>query len=105
MIRRPPRSTQSRSSAASDVYKRQLADDRTPEDPGEEVVAGPSGGQARPRTGAASRYWSSTAEPASYSGLTRSATCSVPDLSLIHISEPTRRTPISYAVFCLKKKK
>src|SRR5664279_6254154 len=31
----------------------------------------------------------------------------VPDspLSLIHISEPTRRTPISYAVFCLKKKK
>ena len=29
----------------------------------------------------------------------------VKDLSLIHISEPTRRTPISYAVFCLKKKK
>src|SRR5665647_2891123 len=28
-----------------------------------------------------------------------------PDLSLIHISEPTRRTPNSYAVFCLKKKK
>ena len=28
-----------------------------------------------------------------------------PGLSLIHISEPTRRTPISYAVFCLKKKK
>src|SRR5665647_3758472 len=27
-----------------------------------------------------------------------------PPLSLIHISEPTRRTPISYAVFCLKKK-
>ena len=26
MIRRPPRSTQSRSSAASDVYKRQLED-------------------------------------------------------------------------------
>src|SRR5665647_3826324 len=26
-----------------------------------------------------------------------------PCLSLIHISEPTRRTPISYAVFCLKK--
>ena len=29
----------------------------------------------------------------------------VKNLSLIHISEPTRRTPISYAVFCLKKKK
>ena len=26
------------------------------------------------------------------------------DLSLIHISEPTRPEPISYAVFCLKKK-
>src|SRR5664279_169125 len=25
----------------------------------------------------------------------------IPALSLIHISEPTRRTPISYAVFCL----
>ena len=25
-------------------------------------------------------------------------------LSLIHISEPTRRYAISYAVFCLKKK-
>src|SRR5665647_3109502 len=31
--------------------------------------------------------------------------CTVVSLSLIHISEPTRRTPISYAVFCLKKKK
>ena len=30
--------------------------------------------------------------------------CSLVKLSLIHISEPTRRTPISYAVFCLKKK-
>src|SRR5450756_4200 len=28
----------------------------------------------------------------------------VPDLSLIHISEPTRLGMISYAVFCLKKK-
>src|SRR5450756_2667084 len=28
-----------------------------------------------------------------------------PDLSLIHISEPTRLGMISYAVFCLKKKK
>src|SRR5660397_297399 len=29
----------------------------------------------------------------------------VADLSLIHISEPTRLRRISYAVFCLKKKK
>ena len=28
-----------------------------------------------------------------------------PNLSLIHISEPTRLRRISYAVFCLKKKK
>ena len=32
-------------------------------------------------------------------------TTAIIGLSLIHISEPTRRTPISYAVFCLKKKK
>ena len=29
---------------------------------------------------------------------------SLESLSLIHISEPTRRRGISYAVFCLKKK-
>ena len=33
------------------------------------------------------------------------ATQAVEDLSLIHISEPTRPLYISYAVFCLKKKK
>src|SRR5674476_1154263 len=31
--------------------------------------------------------------------------CCARDLSLIHISEPTRQAEISYAVFCLKKKK
>eukprot|EP00658_Telonema_sp_P-2_P026768 TRINITY_DN20836_c0_g1_i1.p1 TRINITY_DN20836_c0_g1~~TRINITY_DN20836_c0_g1_i1.p1 ORF type:complete len:284 (+),score=55.16 TRINITY_DN20836_c0_g1_i1:378-1229(+) len=31
--------------------------------------------------------------------------CTVQQLSLIHISEPTRLLSISYAVFCLKKKK
>ena len=39
MIRRPPRSTQSRSSAASDVYKRQL----NKYDVGELSEAGPAG--------------------------------------------------------------
>ena len=29
----------------------------------------------------------------------------IKDLSLIHISEPTRQAEISYDVFCLKKKK
>src|SRR5680860_977097 len=38
-------------------------------------------------------------------GMTDHPLIAVEDLSLIHISEPTRRTPISYAVFCLKKKK
>src|SRR5678809_1391743 len=32
-------------------------------------------------------------------------TAQVRNLSLIHISEPTRQAEISYAVFCLKKKK
>src|SRR5678809_61540 len=34
----------------------------------------------------------------------RSTTHRVVNLSLIHISEPTRQAEISYAVFCLKKK-
>src|SRR5674476_1532939 len=33
------------------------------------------------------------------------STIYVYNLSLIHISEPTRQAEISYAVFCLKKKK
>src|SRR5678809_629208 len=32
-------------------------------------------------------------------------TITIEELSLIHISEPTRQAEISYAVFCLKKKK
>ena len=50
-------------------------------------------------------------ETAGCTGCTRVGVCgkkpdlaAMQDLSLIHISEPTRRTPISYAVFCLKKK-
>ena len=43
MIRRPPRSTQSRSSAASDVYKRQLQD----ETPGAQGENGLPGGPKR----------------------------------------------------------
>src|SRR5665809_158385 len=76
MIRRPPRSTQSRSSAASDVYKRQP--------------------KSSPTT--------SPADRASRSARRR-VTPSDTTLSLIHISEPTRLRRISYAVFCLKKKK
>src|SRR5678809_1624484 len=68
MIRRPPRSTLDRSSAASDVYKRQ----------GPATVKHPK-----------------AIFHVTYAGI----------LSLIHISEPTRQAEISYAVFCLKKKK
>ena len=82
MIRRPPRSTQSRSSAASDVYKRQVQ-------------------------GASDRRGGSAALSARIAGFPGRG--SIPpsrlDLSLIHISEPTRLLSISYAVFCLKKKK
>src|SRR5450756_2779427 len=38
-------------------------------------------------------------------GWPRQAPAGPPALSLIHISEPTRLGMISYAVFCLKKKK
>src|SRR5450756_3034820 len=104
MIRRPPRSTQSRSSAASDVYKRQVL---------VEVVLGDAYGRgqvvegvaqdADPEVGCerggeeqqeqADRTAGRPREPARLR------------LSLIHISEPTRLGMISYAVFCLKKKK
>ena len=36
---------------------------------------------------------------------TREDVVEISGLSLIHISEPTRQAEISYAVFCLKKKK
>src|SRR5678815_6049487 len=38
-------------------------------------------------------------------GFAKAAAGVLLDLSLIHISEPTRLLSISYAVFCLKKKK
>src|SRR5678809_1629217 len=79
MIRRPPRSTLDRSSAASDVYKRQ---------------APPS-----------ARSWRASRRSGRRPGGTPPASSrSPPPLSLIHISEPTRQAEISYAVFCLKKK-
>ena len=81
MIRRPPRSTQSRSSAASDVYKRQELYGFTPEE---------ALGKRIPEL--------VTFE---YPGTSNEEVFS---LSLIHISEPTRLLSIPYAVFCLKKK-
>mgnify|MGYP003381491729 CR=1 FL=1 len=67
MIRRPPRSTLDRSSAASDVYKRQHGH------PADLVPV-----RARPRTAGDAV------------GGRRRGDGRVPGLSLIHISEPTR---------------
>ena len=89
MIRRPPRSTLSSSSAASDVYKRQVWENV----PG--VLSSNRGRDfatfltAMGKIGYGFAY---RVLDAQY-------------LSLIHISEPTRQAEISYAVFCLKKKK
>ena len=82
MIRRPPRSTQSRSSAASDVYKRQMQGHTLMQAIARvnRIYKGKAGGLIVDYIGIAS------------------------DLSLIHISEPTRLLSTSYAVFCLKKK-
>src|SRR5674476_316153 len=44
-------------------------------------------------------------EPVSLEGITGVGLHADIGLSLIHISEPTRQAEISYAVFCLKKKK
>ena len=83
MIRRPPRSTQSRSSAASDVYKRQARIEH------DALAALETDGDAVGLDGAEHDR----------------QIAGVLVLSLIHISEPTRLLSISYAVFCLKKKK
>ena len=80
-IRRPPISTQSRSSAASDVYKRQL-------DLG---LA-----QSAPTARWGEQPLAVVRDNGRWFALF--------GLSLIHISEPTRLLSNSYAVFCLKKK-
>src|SRR5680860_1862946 len=105
MIRRPPRSTQSRSSAASDVYKRQDTDavHVQAQDHGFSLdsfhpeVEGTRSADGRVAVEMYVRHPCLDALPENVTQFLL--------LSLIHISEPTRRTPISYAVFCLKKKK
>src|SRR5660398_283559 len=76
MTRPPPRCTPLYSSAASDVYKRQPMN--TIENQFKQL-----------RLQGMYITWKALMET----------------LSLIHISEPTRLRRISYAVFCLKKKK
>eukprot|EP00658_Telonema_sp_P-2_P005361 TRINITY_DN12004_c0_g1_i2.p2 TRINITY_DN12004_c0_g1~~TRINITY_DN12004_c0_g1_i2.p2 ORF type:complete len:119 (-),score=33.09 TRINITY_DN12004_c0_g1_i2:51-407(-) len=108
MIRRPPRSTLSSSSAASDVYKRQVLWHRDIS-----VAIFPERWfnlriRRRRCTTLCLRLLyillihvrAGGLELLAEVGLVR-----VLKLSLIHISEPTRLLSISYAVFCLKKKK
>src|SRR5450756_1252503 len=109
MIRRPPRSTQSRSSAASDVYKRQ----HHVEQLGLLEIARVSG--LRHEYQAGGRHVALEHERRVEAGLVfvaaddegrHPALCHLllevaerrAQLSLIHISEPTRLGMISYAV-------
>src|SRR5674536_382932 len=95
MIRRPPRSTLSSSSAASDVYKRQA--DYNVWNP-ERVQ-----GQSPPYT---QQVTDEPPQPTAgaFVSVAPARLLDTPMLSLIHISEPTRLLSSSYAVFCLKKK-
>eukprot|EP00658_Telonema_sp_P-2_P075732 TRINITY_DN6542_c0_g1_i5.p1 TRINITY_DN6542_c0_g1~~TRINITY_DN6542_c0_g1_i5.p1 ORF type:complete len:111 (+),score=49.49 TRINITY_DN6542_c0_g1_i5:103-435(+) len=95
MIRRPPRSTLSSSSAASDVYKRQVLE-----------VAGVTDNELSLAglTLVLDAIELSVDEVDLIDSGAEHVGTTV-DLSLIHISEPTRLLSISYAVFCLKKKK
>eukprot|EP00658_Telonema_sp_P-2_P071247 TRINITY_DN60545_c0_g1_i1.p2 TRINITY_DN60545_c0_g1~~TRINITY_DN60545_c0_g1_i1.p2 ORF type:complete len:114 (+),score=27.80 TRINITY_DN60545_c0_g1_i1:31-372(+) len=109
MIGGRPRSTLSSSSAASDVYKRQLQAALIQREVSSHPP--PQGGHLRigdlPQsvpTGATSQF---AQLPTSYlrTIFIDNSKERVGKLSLIHISEPTRLLSISYAVFCLKKKK
>src|SRR5664279_912137 len=57
----------------------------------------------RVRRGQFGRLPDAVVYPGSEDDVVGIVNAAVAHLSLIHISEPTRRTPISYAVFCLKK--
>src|SRR5450756_2812842 len=144
MIRRPPRSTQSRSSAASDVFSQARHNGvlghglavqaiRARGKPGtrvgiaENLAVGVPVIETSEHIHAAEQatremnaqyltvimegkytdaYLARIGADAPHFTPEDLKTISTPmDLSLIHISEPTRLGMISYAVFCLKKKK
>ena len=105
MIRRAPRSTTSRSSAASDVYKRQMYRDMG----GYLITLGSdahiSQNSANSLDAAYEIIKEIGFENIYYYKNRRAIQCAVKYLSLIHISEPTRLGMISYAVFFLKTKR
>src|SRR5450756_2998442 len=107
MIRRPPRSTQSRSSAASDVYKRQVehtahVDLRILD---QKCVLFRSYHEGTRTFLQRTRPRKVIGVPVRDKNRLKIKRGIDNSLSLIHISEPTRLGMISYAVFCLKKKK
>ena len=93
MIRRPPRSTLDRSSAASDVYKRQLEDHELvahPEPGGADDGQSREGvGLAPPAIGDGEGDRGDVRAQVGGRGEGQAVVHRVP-LSLIHISEPTR---------------
>ena len=93
-----------------DVYKRQGYEVRAMEKKGIKTVIGELNRAIRQFNQMfislkESIQWMKTAYEEMKAELDRRQNPTLLELSLIHISEPTRRTPISYAVFCLKKKK
>ena len=69
---------------------------------GEQVrVVGKAGARQRNQQNSRNRGQTSGKRPCNRCGKDNHTTS---ELSLIHISEPTRQAEISYAVFCLKKK-
>src|SRR5450756_1429538 len=120
MIRRPPRSTQSRSSAASDVYKRQeyFYSHQPTISPASvrealQTIAGvqdldlqyPRVIESVKADVGLGRLLSVRQTPTFFINGVKLEGATAQALSLIHISEPTRLGMISYAVFCLKTKK
>ena len=80
MIRRPPRSTQSRSSAASDVYKRQVTDNTLVPQSAYELIE-----FSDKRIISVGEYKSGE-----WTQIVKYENGKIHGLSLIHISEPTR---------------
>ena len=113
IIRRPPRSTQSRSSAASDVYKRQALSCSKSYIYWKRFIETGEVDFQSVRTEIAESWRRCLAKGLDPKAAKRPIPLSPEEilgrrksysLSLIHISEPTRLLSISYAVFCLKKK-
>ena len=98
--RRAPRSTRKESSAASDVYKRQVLKNAFSITPGRvHIRHGMFRDGNVPYT-----HRRAHGTGRNRVGLLPVAKCNVTDMSLLHISELTRQAEIADAVYALKKK-